>query len=83
MEDLMRDLKVGIVQHLSLEGVEPGDIDSNAALFEEGLGLDSIDALELVVMLEHNYGLKIESADEAKKAFASVAAMANYITENR
>ena len=83
MDELIRDLKIGIVNHLSLDGVAPEDIDTNAPLFEEGLGLDSIDALELVVLLEHDYGLKIENVEEAKKAFASVAAMAQYVTDQR
>ena len=83
MDDLMRELKAGIIKHLSLEGVTIDDIDSAAALFDEGLGLDSIDALELVVLLEHDYGLKIENVEEAKKAFASVAAMARYVTDHR
>ena len=61
----------------------PDEIDDNAPLFGEGLGLDSIDSLELMVLLERNYGIKIEDAREGRKAMESVNAMAQYIHENR
>ena len=62
----------------------PSDIDDNAPLFgEEGIGLDSIDALELIVLMEKNYGIKLKSAEEGKTVFANVATMAEYIEKNR
>ncbi len=68
---------------LNLEEMEPGDIDSDAALFGEGLGLDSIDALELIVLLEKNYGIKIEDPKDGRKIFFSIRTMAEFITENQ
>lgn len=64
--------------------MEPGDIDDNAPLFgEEGIGLDSIDALELIVLLEKSYGIKLQTPEEGKQVFKSVAVMADYIEKNR
>ena len=61
----------------------PEDIDSDAPLFGEGLGLDSIDALELIVLMERNYGIKLANAAEGKSIFQSVRVMAEYISKNR
>jgi len=83
MDELIRELKLGIIKHLSLEEMSPDDINSDSPLFDDGLGLDSIDALELVVLLEHDYNLKLDNLEEAKKVFASVTAMAQYISEQR
>ena len=69
MEDLKLKLKQQIIESLNLQGMEPKDIDDNAPLFGEGLGLDSIDSLELMVLLERNYGIKIEDAREGRKVF--------------
>ncbi|MBQ6732471.1 MAG: acyl carrier protein [Paludibacteraceae bacterium] len=77
-------LKQQIIKVLNLEGMEPGDIDDNAPLFgEEGIGLDSIDALELIVLLEKSYGIKLQTPEEGKQVFKSVAVMADYIEKNR
>jgi acyl carrier protein len=62
--------------------MKPEDIDDNVALFGEGLGLDSIDSLELMVLLERNYGIKIEDAREGRKVLNSVQTMADYIQEH-
>ena len=59
MEELIEKLKNEIIEVLNLEDIEPEDIDADDPLFNEGLGLDSIDALELIVLLEKNYGMKI------------------------
>ncbi|MBU2652005.1 MAG: acyl carrier protein [Bacteroidetes bacterium] len=83
MEELINKLKNEIIEALNLEDIEPEDIDADAPLFGEGLGLDSIDALELIVLLERNYGIKIEDPKEGKKIFFSVRSMAEYITEHR
>lgn len=63
--------------------MKPEDIDDNAPLFGDGLGLDSIDSLELMVLLERNYGIKIEDAREGRNILASVQTMAEYIQANR
>ena len=63
--------------------MKPEDIDDNAALFGDGLGLDSIDSLELMVVLERNYGIKIEDARGGRKVLSSVASMADYISQNK
>lgn len=78
-EDLILKLKKEIIEVLNLEDIKPEDIDSDAALFGDGLGLDSIDALELIVLLEKNYGIKIEDPKEGRKIFYSVKTMAEYI----
>lgn len=83
MDDLKKILKEQIIESLNLEGMKPEDIDDNAPLFGEGLGLDSIDSLELMVLLERKYGIKIEDAREGRKIFLSVEAMAKYITEHQ
>lgn len=83
MEELIEKLKSEIIEVLNLEDIEPGDIDADAPLFGEGLGLDSIDALELIVLLEKNYGIKIEDPKDGKKIFFSVRTMAEYITEHQ
>jgi acyl carrier protein len=83
MEDLKKTLKQQIIDSLNLQGMKPEDIDDNAALFGDGLGLDSIDSLELMVLLERNYGIKIEDAREGRKVLQSVQSMAEYIQANR
>jgi acyl carrier protein len=83
MEELIQKLKEEIIEVLNLEEMEPGDIDADAPLFGEGLGLDSIDALELIVLLEKNYGIRIEDPKDGRKIFFSVRTMAEYITEHQ
>lgn len=83
MEDLKVTLKQQIIESLNLQGMKPEDIDDNAPLFGDGLGLDSIDSLELMVLLERNYGIKIEDAREGRTILASVQTMADYIQANR
>lgn len=83
MEQLIDELKKEIIEVLNLEDMKPEDIDENAPLFGEGLGLDSIDALELIVLMEKNYGIKLQSADQGKEIFKSVRVMAEYIKEHR
>ncbi len=82
-ENLVEELKALIVKNLKLEDVLPGDIDPAAPLFGSGLGLDSIDALELVVGLEKTYGIRIPDEDVGKEAFASVNALTDYILRNK
>lgn len=83
MENLKTTLKEQIIESLNLEGMKPEDIDDNAPLFGEGLGLDSIDSLELMVLLERNYGIKIEDAREGRKVLSSVQSMADYIESHQ
>lgn len=82
MEELILKLKQEIIEVLNLAEMSVDDIDADAPLFMEGLGLDSIDALELTVLLEKKYGLKIVTADEGKKILYSVRSMAEFIKEN-
>ncbi|MBR4971133.1 MAG: acyl carrier protein [Paludibacteraceae bacterium] len=83
MDNLILELKEEIIKSLNLEEMTPEDIDSDAPLFGEGLGLDSIDALELIVLMERNYGIKLANAAEGKSIFQSVRVMAEYISKNR
>jgi acyl carrier protein len=82
VQEVIKNLKSQIVEQLNLEEVKPEDIDTNAPLFGDGLGLDSIDALELIVLLEKNYEVKIHDPKEAKSVFTSVKTMADYIIAN-
>ena len=82
MEELIAKLKKQVIEQLNLEDLSPDDIDAKAPLFGDGLGLDSIDALELIVLMEREYGIKINDPSEGKKIFASLETMAKYIHEN-
>jgi acyl carrier protein len=78
------ELKALLISELNLEDITPDDIDASAPLFRDGLGLDSIDALELAVVLDKKYGIKIKSSDERnKKIFSSLNALTDFITDNR
>ncbi|MBK7852225.1 MAG: acyl carrier protein [Bacteroidetes bacterium] len=83
MDKLMHDLKVQIIAQLNLQDLTPEDIGDDQPLFVEGLGLDSIDALELIVLLQQQYKIKLASAEEGPKVFRSVRTMAEYITANQ
>lgn len=83
MEDLKKELKEEIIAALNLEEMTPDDIADDDALFGDGLGLDSIDALELIVLLEKKYGIKLADPAEGKKIFKSIATIADYVSKNR
>ena len=83
MEELIRELKERIVRTLRLTEVAPEAIATDAPLFGAGLGLDSLDALELVVMVEKNYGIKIGDLETARQSLSSVRSLARFITEKR
>ena len=83
MENFIYELKKQIIEVLNLEYVTPEEIDNDAPLFGEGLGLDSIDALELIVLIEKNYGIKLKDPAAGKEIFKSINVMADYITKNR
>ena len=83
MDELLLELKKEIISVLNLEGVNPEDIADDGELFGEGLGLDSIDALELIVLLEKNYGIKLKNPAQGKEIFKSVRTMAEFVQANR
>lgn len=84
MSDLKQTLKAQIIEQLNLEDLTPSDIQDDAPLFgETGLGLDSIDALEFIVLLDSHYGIKIADPAEGKQIFQSVNSMADYISKNQ
>jgi acyl carrier protein len=83
MDIILNELKAEIIQSLRLEDIRPEQIDDDAPIFGTGLGLDSIDALELVVMLEQNYGIVIKDIEEGRPAFKSVRALAAFIQAKR
>ena len=82
IEDLILKLKKEIIEELNVENMTPEDVDAEAPLFGEGLGLDSIDVLELVVLLDKNYGIKIQASKEGPKIFRSIKTIAEYILEH-
>jgi acyl carrier protein len=77
------ELKTNIIQSLRLQDISADQIEDDAPLFGTGLGLDSIDALELVVMLEKNYGIVIKDIEEGRPAFRSVRTLADFIDKKR
>lgn len=83
MEQLKQQLKQQIIEALNLEDITPEDIRNDQPLFGEGLGLDSIDALELIVLLDKNYGIKLSDPKEGKRIFQSIDVMAQYVADNR
>ena len=82
-EELIPNVKQLIIDALRIDGMSPDEIETDAPLFGEGLGLDSIDALQLVVAMEKDYGVVVPDAATGTRVFASVRAMAQYIAENR
>jgi acyl carrier protein len=84
MSDLKENLKAQIIEQLNLEDLTPADIQDDAPLFgDQGLGLDSIDALEFIVLLDSNYGIKIADPSEGKEIFQSVNTLADYISKHQ
>lgn len=83
MNELIEELKAQIIEVLNLEEMTPDEIDADEPLFGTGLGLDSIDALELIVLLEKKYGIKLSNPAEGKAIFKSVATMADYVSKHR
>jgi acyl carrier protein len=84
MSDLRETLKEQIIEQLNLEDLTPADITNEGPLFgDDGLGLDSIDALEFIVLLESNYNIKIADPSEGKEIFHSVDSLAAYIEKNQ
>lgn len=82
-EELIEKLKEQIIETLNLEDLEPSDIDANDPLFgDDGIGLDSIDALELIVLMNKEYNIQIADPEEGKEVFYSIKTMADYIAAN-
>lgn len=81
--ELIETLKTQIIERLNLEGMQASDINETEPLFGDGLGLDSIDALELIVLLEKEHQIKIEDPKEGKKIFHSVDSLADYIIAHK
>ncbi len=83
MEALKEELKAKIIEVLNLEDISVEDIKNDDPLFGDGLGLDSIDALELIVLMGKDYGIKLTDPKEGKAIFQSIDTMAAYISEHR
>jgi len=83
MSELTEELKAKIIAQLNLEDVSVDDLDAQTPLFGDGLGLDSIDALELIVMLDKSYGIKLSDPKEGRKVFETIQTMADFIEANR
>ena len=83
MEELKQNLKEQIIERLNLEDINIADISNDMPLFGGGLGLDSIDALELIVLLENDYGVELENPEEGKEVFSTINSMADYIEKNK
>jgi acyl carrier protein len=83
MDKLMAELKRQIITQLNLKDMTPESIGDDEPLFVEGLGLDSIDALELIVLLQQEYKIKLAHADEGPAVFRTVRTMAQYITDHQ
>ena len=82
-EQLIFEVKEKVIKAVNLVDLNPEDIDAQAPIFGEGLGLDSIDALEFILLLERDYGIKLKNPAEGKQIFKSIATMADYIEKNR
>lgn len=84
MDNLINQIKVELIKALHLDGMKPEDLDADAPLFGEGgIGLDSIDALEIIVMLEKNYGIRLSNVTEGKAIFKSIRSIAEYVKEHK
>ena len=83
MNGLTEKLKTELIELLNLEDLEPDEIETTAPLFGEGLGLDSIDALEIIVLLEKEYDIKLDNPKEGKDIMYSVETLAEFIENNR
>ena len=83
MNELMADLKKQIIEALNLKHLKPEDIGDDQPLFVEGLGLDSIDALELIVLLQQQYNIKLTNPQDGSKIFKSVKSIAEFIQQHQ
>ncbi len=83
MTELIATLKVQIIEQLNLQHLKPEEIGDDQPLFVEGLGLDSIDALELIVLLQQKYGIKLANPQDGPLVFKTVKSIAEYITAHK
>ena len=83
MEELMLTLKKQIVEQLNIQHIKPEEIGDDQPLFGEGLGLDSIDALELIVLLQQKHSIKVANPSEGPAIFKSIRSIAEYINEQK
>lgn len=83
LEQIKKTLKEMLVKDLSLEDIKPENISDNEILFGQGLGLDSLDAVEIVVLLQRNFGLEVRDMEKSKEIFYSIDTLSRYVYENR
>lgn len=83
MEQLMDELRTKLITQLKLSDIAPADIDPDAPLIGEELGLDSIDTLEILVILQKDYGVTVPDVNAGRKVFSSLRSLAQYITDNK
>ena len=83
MKELIEKLKGELIEELNLEDIEPSDVEDSAPLFGDGLGLDSIDALEIIVLLEKEYDIKLKDRNQGKEVMHSIETLAKFIESNK
>jgi len=81
LAEIREKLKVLLVDQLSLDDIEPDEIEDDAELFGEGLGLDSLDAVEIVVMLQRNFGMEVKDMEKSREVFRTISTLAEYVYE--